>query len=241
MPHYGEPTATSLEKTRGALFKLAHSQNSNGRATLCGAADRLQFRCEVVDSRAWRRDFDAKRGVGLPEFIRVKQAVGIGVREDGHAFHLARKFELEISLGSKRGPNGQFAHELRGPSRFKTLGDANMFGDGREAQGALAGGPDRAACFGNIGLASSARVEKRQLHRDDLARRRLDRGDHASVRFSLRLVAIAGQKADRGGRRLVETALAKIGFGGSAGDGLRAAPKGEGVRAGGLWRCAPGR
>jgi hypothetical protein len=84
-------------------------------------------------------------------------------------------------------------------------------------------------------------VEKRQLHRDDLARRRLNGGYHASVIFSLRLIAIAGQKPDRGGRRLVEAALAKVGFGGSAGDGLRAAPKSEGVRAGGLWRCAPGR
>jgi hypothetical protein len=184
------------------------------------------------------RNFDAKRGVGLTEFLGVKQAVGVGVREDCHALYLARKFELEISLGSKRGPNGQFVHELRGPSRLEALGDANVLGDGREAQGAFASWPDRAARFENIGLAPPARVKKRQLHGDDLARRRLNRGDHASVIFSARLIAIARQKPDRGGRRLVEAALAKIGSGESACDGLRAAPKGEGVRAGGLWRCA---
>ena len=94
MPHYGEPTATSLGKNHGALFKLAHSQNSNAPPTLCSAADRLQFLCEVTGSRAWHCDFDAKRRVSLPEFLRVKQAVGVGVREDGHALHLARKFEL---------------------------------------------------------------------------------------------------------------------------------------------------
>src|ERR1019366_5536803 len=104
MPHYGEPTATSLEKNRGALFELAHCQSSDGPATLCGAADRLQFLCEVVGPCAWRRDFNTKRRIGLPEFLGVKQAIGVGVREDGHALYLARKFELEISLGSKRGP-----------------------------------------------------------------------------------------------------------------------------------------
>ena len=77
----------------------------------------------------------------MPEFIREKQAVGVGVREDCHALNLAWKFELEISLGSERGPNGQFVHELRGPRRLETLGEANVLGDSREAQGALAAGP----------------------------------------------------------------------------------------------------
>jgi hypothetical protein len=67
---------------------------------------------------------------------------------------------------------------------LEALGDANMLGDGCEAQDALASWPDCAACFENIGLAPSARVEKRQLHRDDLARRRLNRGDYPRIRVA---------------------------------------------------------
>ena len=63
-------------------------------------------------------------------------------------------------------------HELRGPRRFEAPGYSDMLGDGREAQGALAGWPDRAARFENFGLAASVLVEKCQLNRDDFARRR---------------------------------------------------------------------
>ena len=65
------------------LIQLAHCQNSNAPATLCGAANGLQLLREVVGSRAWHGDFDAKRGVGFPEFLRVKQAVGVALLHGG--------------------------------------------------------------------------------------------------------------------------------------------------------------
>jgi len=79
-------------------------------------------------------------------------------------------------------------------------------------------------------------VKKGQLHGED-SRWRLNGGDHTGEGFPAR-IGIARQKPDRRGRRLREAARAKIGFGGSAIDGLGCAPEGEGVGCRRLALCA---
>ena len=112
-----------------------------------------------------------------------------------------------------------------------------MFRDRREAQRAGAERADGAAGLENIGFTLPARVKKGQLHGDDFARRRLNGGDHTGEGFPAR-IGIARQKPDGRGRRLRKAARAKIGFGGSAGDGLGCAPEVEGVGCRRLALCA---
>ncbi len=220
----GAPTLWKLALKSAALLSwrfgfdedLANKGEAARRLRACALA-LPNFR-KVVHAASWRRDRDVERRARFPEFFRIEQARRVIVGEDRHASDLSRKYDLQKSFVSKRGPNGHVVHELRGPCRLEALGKADMLRDRREAQRAGAERADGAAGLEHIGFALPARVQKGQLHGDDFARRRLNGGDHAGEGFPAG-IGIAGEEPDRSRRRLREAARAQIGFDGSAGGG----------------------
>ena len=109
---------------------------------------------------------------------RVGRARGVVIGIDGDAANARRERNDAKAIGAERRPYGRAVFEKRcGPCGFESFGEAEMLGDGSEAQQSVAERANGPARVFDLGFATAGMIEEGELDGDDLARRSLNGGD----------------------------------------------------------------